>query len=73
MKQGETEVETLRINGWGVGDVLEGDDGFGVDRIKITAIGEQKFLCKWDYKATGVYSDESGATTLRCRGWKKVS
>lgn len=43
-----------------------------IDRILITAMGEQRFLCKWDYKCRGIYADESGNTTLSCREWKKV-
>jgi len=73
MERGNTEAETLKLNGWGIGDVLEGDEGYGPDRIKITAIGNDIFLCLWDYKSTGVYNKESGNTTLRCREWKKVN
>lgn len=70
---GKTEKETLELNGWGIGDILEGDEGYGSDRIKITAIGEQKFLCRWDYKCMGIFKDESGSTTLAMREWKKVN
>jgi len=73
MKLGLTEKETLILNGWGIGDILEGDEGYGPDRIIITAIGVERFLCMWDYKCTGVYSDECGSTTLVCREWKKVN
>ena len=72
MKHGKTRKETLELNGWGVGDVLEGDEGYGPDRILITAIGYDKFLCRWDYKCTGEYDRESGNTTLSCRDWFKV-
>ncbi len=72
MKRGNIEAKTLELNGWGVGDILEGDEGYGADRIVITAVGEESFLCKWDYKAKGVYGEESGNTTLTCREWKKV-
>lgn len=73
MKRGKTEKETLELNGWGIGDILEGDEGYGSDRIKITAIGEQRFLCRWDYKCKGIFKDESGNTTLASREWKKVN
>lgn len=72
MKRGKTEAETLALNGWKVGDILEGDEGNGPDRILITAIGEDRFTCKWDYKCTGEYHRESGNTTLSCREWRKV-
>jgi hypothetical protein len=72
MLRGKTEKETLYLNGWGVGTILEGDEGFGPDRIIITAVGEECFLCRWDYKCTGKWSEESGNTTLVCREWKRV-
>lgn len=72
MKRGKTEAETLALNGWKVGDILEGDEGNGPDRIIITAIGEDRFTCRWDYKCTGEYQRESGNTTLSCREWRKV-
>lgn len=70
---GKTEAETLKLNGWGVGDILEGDEGYGSQRILITGIGESNFLCKWDYKCNGDYEEESGCTTLTHREWKKVA
>ena len=72
MKRGKTEVETLQLNGWGVGDILEGDEGYGPSRILITAMGEELFICRWDYKISGHYGSESGNTTLKCREWTKV-
>ena len=72
MKRGNTELETLVLNNWGVGDVLEGDEGHGPDRIWITAVGQELFLCRWDYGCTGEWSAEKGSTTLICREWKRV-
>lgn len=73
MKKGSTDKETMSLNGWGVGDILEGDEGHGPQRILITAIGEELILCKWDYKCDGTYPDgECGSTTLSLRDWKKV-
>ena len=71
MKRGKTERETLDLNGWSVGDILEGDEGRGPDRILITAVGEEFFLCRWDYGYG--WQKESGCTTLEMREWKKVS
>lgn len=70
MIKGKNQADTLRFNGWGVGDILEGDDGHGPRQIRITAIGEENFLCRWLYE-TG-WSDETGSTTLHCREWKKI-
>jgi hypothetical protein len=65
MKRGKTERETLELNGWKVGDILEGDEGYGPSRILITAIGDEKFLCRWDNQCEGVWEpSESGSTTL---------
>ena len=72
MITGKTEKETLELNGWGIGDILQGDEGYGPDRILITAIGEERFLCKWDYKCKGIYAKESGITTLSYRTWEKI-
>ena len=49
MKRGRTEVETCRLNGWGVGTVLRGHeswaDGAGTwSTIRITGMGEQTVL-----------------------------
>lgn len=69
---GKTERETIELNGWGVGDILEGDEGYGPQRILITAIGEEGFLCRWDRDCSGQYGEESGSATLRVREWKKI-
>ncbi len=33
MKRGSTDAETCRLNGWGVGTVLVGDEGYGPTTI----------------------------------------
>ncbi len=75
MKIGKTEVETLRLNGFGVGDILEAEpltEASDPDRIMITAIGVEKFLCMWDWGTKGTWSKEMGSTTLSIRPWRKV-
>ena len=83
MKRGRTQAETLHLNDWGVGDILEGTEGvynaekgtgwINTNRILITAIGEDSFICKWDYNdGEGFDRPETGNTTLFCREWKKV-
>lgn len=72
MIRGYSEAETVRLNGWGVGDILEGAEGNRVSRILITAVTDTSFLCKWDYKCNGEYDEESGDTILNYREWKKV-
>ena len=73
MKYGKTERETLDLNGWTVGDILEGDEGYGPDLVKITAVGEERFLCRWNHQKGCGWERESGQTTLSCRQWRKVS
>ena len=73
MIHGKTERETLDLNGWTIGDILEGDEGYGPDLIKITAVGEERFLCRWNYQKGNGWERESGQTTLSCRKWRKVS
>ena len=72
MKRGKTEKETLDLNGWGVGDILEGYEGYGPDRIKITSVGEELFLCRWRNRKGEGWERESGNTTLICREWVRV-
>lgn len=73
MKYGKTEKETLVLNGWGIGDVLEGAEDGRPSRILITAIGEERFLSRWDHLEGNGWESESGITTLNSRDWKKVA
>lgn len=70
MIYGKNQAEILHLNGWSVGDILEGDYVCGSQRIKITGIGEELFLYRWLYK-TG-WSDESINTIWNLKEWKKV-
>jgi len=77
MKRGRTQAETLHLNDWSIGDILEGTESNGLgwsntSRIMITKIGEEQFLCRWDYMKGNGWEPESGGTTLTCREWKKV-
>jgi len=36
MKRGKTSAETCALNGWHVGTVIEGDEGYGPTRIHCT-------------------------------------
>lgn len=72
MKVGATDRETIDLNGWAVGDILEGQQLAKPARILITALGEETFLCRWDYSCSGVYGEECGSTVLTEREWRKV-
>lgn len=65
---GITDAERCRQNGWEVGTVLEGDEGYGPDRIIITAIGERAVLAR--HLSPGGYESQWG---LHARDWKAVS
>jgi hypothetical protein len=73
MLRGKTEAETCRLNGWTVGTVLVGDEGYGPEKIKITAIGEESILAKMIEDRNGVAIDRhEGTWVLYCRDWKVV-
>jgi hypothetical protein len=68
-----SDAEICRSRGWKVGTVLIGDEGFGPDRILITAIGEQNILARKTHK-DGVPVDETEHSwTLQFRDWCEVS
>jgi hypothetical protein len=62
-------ADLCKKNGWTVGTVLQGDEGFGPSTIVITAIGECTVLAKH------VDDDKFGESTwdLSFRDWKRVS
>lgn len=63
-----SSADKCRRNGWQVGDILEGDEGYGPDRIRITAIGERCVI------ARKVFPHEGYETlwNLDWRDWEKV-
>ena len=65
-----TSAQICRANGWTVGDVLEGEDEVSRDRIRITAIGEQNVLARWQYADNPESSERLIA--LDFREWRKV-
>jgi len=67
-----TAVETCRQNGWQVGDVLDGDEGHGPTRIRITAIGEEAILARAIMQSGEPVDGYEGTWTLAYRDWKKV-
>lgn len=68
------EVATLRANGWGVGDILRGEENGKPDFIVITSIGESNFECRWLQEKQGqnFWRESRSSTTLSCREWVKV-
>lgn len=71
LKRGNTEAETCRLNGWTVGTVLVGDEGYGSEKIKITAIGERDILAKRIENGKGEAVERHEALwSLNYRDWK---
>lgn len=71
MLRGKTDAETCRMNGWGVGAVLVGDEGLGPEKITITAIGNASILARRIENYRGEQVDSSECTwTLVFREWK---
>jgi hypothetical protein len=70
MLRGKTEAETLHLNNWKEGDILVGIENGRVDFLKITKIGEERFLSRWLYQGRNKWEEEIGNTTLSCREWR---
>jgi hypothetical protein len=70
----QTSVDFCHANGWCVGDILEGDEGNGPDRIRITAIGEDHLLARHiSHGGDPVDDGQEELWTFRYRDWKKVN
>jgi hypothetical protein len=71
-KIGKTAASTCALNGWTVGTVLVGDEGYGPEKIVITAIGEEHILARQivDWRGDVVRSTER--LWVLHRNWKKV-
>lgn len=67
MKRGKNDKETCALNGWKVGDVLEGTEGDKTDRITIHYIGPVMLICHWERHGMELSTD------LGFREWRKVN
>lgn len=73
MLRGRTDAETCKLNKWNVGTVLVGDEGFGLETIVITAIGEKRILARRITNSRGKAINSVEANwTLVHRDWEKV-
>jgi hypothetical protein len=75
------DARIAMLNGWVVGDVLEGEDATGFERIRITAIGEERVLGRLvgvkgktarDWEAVTVGQARERMFTLSNRIWRKA-
>jgi len=69
----KSDAEMCRENGWNVGCVLQGDEGNGVTRIVLTAVGEDKVLARAIMReGNTVRGEREGLWTLFLRTWSRV-
>lgn len=66
-----SSADLCRANGWAAGTILEGDEGYGPERIRITAIGENEILAVRADDKPGHFRGEN-SWCLRCREWREV-
>lgn len=69
LRLGTKSARIARRKRWKVGDIVEGDDGYGVTRLRITAIGEEQILAI--ERGPGPRTEDEWA--LWCRCWRKVA
>lgn len=62
----EDPADYVRRRGWEVGTVIEGDEGHGAMRIRITAVGQKSVLAMHD--RTG----RENSWTFAHRDWRVV-
>lgn len=69
---GESSAAACRRLGWGPGTVLEGDQGYGTTRIRITAVGETSILAVAVARRGKPVSDYETTWTLHHRDWHRA-
>lgn len=66
-------AEECRQRGFKVGDLLAGDEGYGVTVIRITAIGVRSILAeRISHAGKPLGSEYESLWSLSCRDWEKV-
>lgn len=65
-------ADICRARGWTAGTLLVGDEGYGPEVIRITAVGEQIVLARTvSRNGKGVKSNED-SWCFACRDWKEL-
>lgn len=65
-----TDAAMARRKRWRAGDIIEGDDGYGTIRVRITAIGERCVLGVLVHPIELIACESEWAFDGRC--WRKV-
>jgi hypothetical protein len=66
------DADICRINRWGVGTRLVGDEGYGPTVMRITGLGEQMVLAVAESHNGVPQRPHEGPWSLRCREWREV-
>lgn len=75
MKRGKSEQETLHLNGWGVGTLLAGNEGYGETVIEVTYLmrdGRGILAEVVSHKGEPIKRHRESNWTLACREWRCV-
>jgi hypothetical protein len=65
-------AERCHQEGWKVGDIVEGNEGFGPVRVRITYIGETTVFGKCISQSSVEVSTSEGAWSLLHFSWRKI-
>lgn len=73
MRAGGEPAAIARARGWGPGTVIEGDEGYGLTRLRIDYLG-RRILIATALRDDHVYAEgEEGQWVLWCRCWGEVT
>lgn len=65
-------ADRCRQEGWQVGDVLEGSEGYGPVRVRITSIGETEVRGKCIEQSSVEISASEGIWSFLHHSWHKI-
>ncbi len=72
MLRGESDAETCRLNGWGPGTMLMGEECGAITTLLITAVGERLILARAVKENGRKCNWPEMAWTLAYREWRRV-
>lgn len=72
MTHPSNSAERCYQEGWKVGDVVEGNEGFGPVRVRITSIGETSVMGRCIEQSSVEVSTAEGIWSLLHFSWRKI-